>query len=430
MKDDRLPPQTKFIVGNEACERLSFYGVIAILTGYVTHLLGDTQGAGAEAKEIVHWFRSAVYFLPLLGAWLADRMWGRYRTILWISLAYCAGHAVLSTTEGRKMGLLLGLALLAIGSGGIKPCVSAFVGDQFGPERAHQLPRIYGLFYWSINFGSFFAFAFIPLIKAKYGYGVAFAIPGIAMALATIIFWSGRKTYVKVPPTRHEPPAPAATRAADRGALFRIITVFAPITVFWALFDQQNTTWVQQGGKMIPFSIGSYVVDGETMQSVNALYVMAFIPVFTAWLYPWLTQRGLRPTALRRMGTGMVLAAVAFVVAAVVQRQIENGTQLSVAWQLVQYAIITAGEVLLSATGLEFAFAQAPARLKSTIMSLWLLTVAFGNFLTAVITRFNAEVLRASGAMELLFYAALMLVVAVAFGAIARRFPEEKATAR
>ncbi len=422
---DRLPPQTKFIVGNEACERLSFYGVIAILTGYVTHLLGGGDSAGAEAKEIVHWFRSAVYFLPLLGAWVADRLWGRYRTILWISLAYCAGHAVLSLTEGSKSGLFFGLALLAIGSGGIKPCVSAFVGDQFGPERQLQLPRIYGLFYWSINFGSFFAFAFIPLVREKFGYSVAFAIPGVAMALATFIFWAGRATYVKIPPTRHSPPVDAATRAADRAVLWRIVAVFAPITVFWALFDQQNTTWVQQGEKMRSFPIGSYVVNGETMQSVNALYVMLFIPIFTLWLYPWLTRRGIRLTALRRMGTGMVLAAVAFIVSAIVQQQIENGAQLSVAWQLVQVGIITAGEVLLSATGLEFAFAQAPPRLKSTIMSLWLMTVALGNVLTAVVTRFNAEVLKASGAMELLFYAALMLLVSFVFAGIARRFPEE-----
>ncbi len=421
---DRLPPQTKFIVGNEACERLSYYGVIAILTGYVTHLLGGGGSAGAEAKEIVHWFKGAVYFLPLLGAWVADRLWGRYRTILWISLAYCAGHAVLSLTEGSKSGLLFGLALLAIGSGGIKPCVSAFVGDQFGPEHQHQLPRIYGLFYWSINFGSFFAFAFIPLIREKLGYSVAFAIPGVAMALATFIFWSGRKTYVKIPPTRQAPPVDAATRAADRAVLWRIVAVFAPITVFWALFDQQNTTWVQQGEKMRSFPIGSYMVNGETMQSVNALYVMLFIPIFTLWLYPWLTRRGIRLTALRRMGTGMVLASVAFIVSAIVQQQIENGAHLSVAWQLVQVGIITAGEVLLSATGLEFAFAQAPPRLKSTIMSLWLMTVALGNVLTAVVTRFNAEVLKASGAMELLFYAALMLIVSFAFAGIARRFPE------
>ena len=121
---DRLPPQTKFIVGNEACERLSYYGVVAILTLYVQDLYGGSEAAKGTAKEVVHLWKAATYLLPLLGAFIADRYWGRYKTILWISMAYCAGHALMSATEGTKWGLFAGLALLAIGSGGIKPCVS------------------------------------------------------------------------------------------------------------------------------------------------------------------------------------------------------------------------------------------------------------------------------------------------------------------
>lgn len=429
MSKDRLPPQTKFIVGNEACERFSYYGVIAILTGYVTTLIGGGDEAGKEAKEIVHWFRSAVYFLPLLGAWIADRWWGRYKTILWISLAYCAGHACLSLGEGTKWGLFTGLALLAIGSGGIKPCVSAFVGDQFGPGREHLLPKMYGLFYWSINFGSFFAFAFIPLVKAnpKLGYTWAFGLPGIAMALATLIFWLGSRTYVKRPPVREQPVPDEAQRKENRITLLRIISVFAPIMVFWSLYDQQNTTWVQQGAKMLPFHIGSYEVNGETMQSVNPIFVMLYIPIFTCVLYPWIERRGLRLTPLRRMGAGMLFGAASFAVAAIVQSRIESGAQLSVAWQFIQYAIIIAGEVLLSVTGLEFAFAQAPPSMKSTIMSMWLLSVAFGNMLTASVTNLNKNVLHASGPGELLFYAGLMLVVAAVFAVIARNFRERPA---
>ena len=156
---NRLPAQTKYIVGNEACERLSFYGVVAILTGYAATLYGGGEQGDIAAKKLVHDWKSVTYLLPLLGAFIADRYWGRYKTILWISLAYCVGHAVMSATEGTKWGLMAGLALLAIGSGGIKPCVSAFVGDQFGPGQEAQMAKVYGLFYWCINFGSFFAFS-------------------------------------------------------------------------------------------------------------------------------------------------------------------------------------------------------------------------------------------------------------------------------
>src|SRR5215207_547817 len=302
---DRLPPQTKFIVGNEACERLSYYGVVAILTLYVQDLYGGGEAAGGTAKEVVHLWKAATYLLPLLGAFIADRYWGRYKTILWISMAYCAGHALMSATEGTKWGLFTGLALLAIGSGGIKPCVSAFVGDQFIGGREKLLPKIYGMFYWSINFGSFFSFTLIPIIKNKYGYGTAFLIPGIFMALATLIFWSGRKTYIMVPPTKDTPPPDEATRAWDRAALWRIGIIFAPVIVFWSLFDQQHTTWVQQGSQMIPYDIWGFTLNGETMQSSNPIFVMLLIPILTIVVYPCLDRVGLKPTPLRRMGMGM-----------------------------------------------------------------------------------------------------------------------------
>ena len=420
--------------------------MVAILTGYATHLYGGTDEAGRHAKETVHLWKAATYFLPLLGAFIADRYWGRYKTILWISLAYCVGHAVMSINDllgwkgviqfdQMKWGLFAGLALLAIGSGGIKPCVSAFVGDQFTGGREKQLPKIYGMFYWSINFGSFFSFTLIPILKEQYGYAVAFLIPGIFMALATIIFWSGRRHYVMVPPTKDLAPVDEATKKIDRATLVRIFIIFAPVIVFWSLFDQQHTTWVQQGMQMQSYNLFGFTVNGETMQSINPIYVMSLIPVFTIWLYPMLERMGLRPTPLRRMGTGMVLAAAAFALSAMIQKRIEGGEQLSIWWQAIPYGVMTAGEVLISATGLEFAFSVAPARLKSTIMSLWLLTVFFGNLLAARVTAWNEttnaageSVRRFSASNEMLMYVGLMLVVAAIFAVIAMRFPETKPT--
>ena len=198
---DRFPPQIKYIIGNEACERFSYYGMLSILTIYLSKemKMGDAHG-----KEVVHLFATAVYFLPLFGAWLADRWIGRYRTILSISLFYCAGHGALALFEGNLAGIYLGLILLAIGAGGIKPCVSAFVGDQFGAHQEHGLTKVYGLFYWSINFGATFGFALIPMIRDKHGYSWAFGVPGIFMGLATLVFWLGRKQYVRQPPAREQ----------------------------------------------------------------------------------------------------------------------------------------------------------------------------------------------------------------------------------
>ena len=426
MNNDRLPPQTKYIVGNEACERFSFYGIVAILTNYATTLYGGGDLAAEEAKETVHWFKMACYVMPLLGAWIADRFWGRYNTILWLSLAYCVGHALLSMGVNTMWGLFSGLAFIAIGSGGIKPCVSAFAGDQFAGGREHLVARIYNWFYWSINFGSFFAFQYIPQV-AKKSYPWAFALPGIAMGLATIIFWSGRRSYIRVPPARSAPPVDAATRAEDRRTVWRIVGIFATVPFFWSLFDQQHTTWVQQGNVMAPFSALGLVFDGETMQSVNAVLVLVFVPLFAVVAYPLLERAGIRMTSLRKMGCGFFLAGASFLAAAWVQARLDAHEPLSVGWQFLQYGLLTAGEVLISTTGLAFAFTQAPARLKSIIMSFWSLAVALGNLFAALCMRINAHSVRATKLQELFFYAAVVTVAGIMFVIIARKFPERDA---
>jgi POT family proton-dependent oligopeptide transporter len=206
----RWPPQIKYIVGNEACERFSYYGITGILAGYITDAV-TAGGVGMEkddATDIIHFFKFANYFMPLFGAWLSDRLIGRYHTILWVSLIYCLGNAVLACSgfahdaHARLVFLCVGLGLIAFGSGGIKPCVSAFMGDQFRPEQSHLLQKAYGAFYWAINFGSFFSFLVIPWAKDKWNYAVAFGIPGILMALATLIFWLGSRYYTRKPTNR------------------------------------------------------------------------------------------------------------------------------------------------------------------------------------------------------------------------------------
>ena len=157
------PPGVPFIVGNEACERFSFYGMKTILQVHLTSLfaaqayLEVADGASERAAtQVVHLFLAGVYAFPMIGALIADRWAGKFKTILLLSLVYCLGHAVLSAGENSLPGMYVGLALIAIGSGGIKPCVSANVGDQFGRGNVFRIQTVFQLFYFSINFGSFF----------------------------------------------------------------------------------------------------------------------------------------------------------------------------------------------------------------------------------------------------------------------------------
>jgi proton-dependent oligopeptide transporter, POT family len=451
---NRWPPQIKYIIGNEACERFSYYGMKGILALYITHVLLKTRD---DATSIIHLFAFANYFTPLLGAWVSDRFWGRYHTILWVSLFYCLGHGVLATSDyipslqGKALALYIGLALIAFGAGGIKPCVSAFMGDQFKPDQRHLLQKAYAAFYWSINLGSFFSFLIIPAVKKHFGYSWAFGIPGIFMGIATLVFWLGTKHYVKVPPARVlktagflqvflEALRNRARRAPGQsfwdGALGRfsaqeveaarsvgpILSIFLVVPVFWALFDQTFSTWVLQGEKMQPFHLGGWTIGPEEMLSANPLLVMMLIPVMTLGLYPML---GRLATPLRRMSLGMFMAALSFVVVAALQSRLEAGAQLSVLWQILPYIILTIAEVLVSTTGLEFAFREAAPEMKSTIMGFWYLTVAFGNLLVVFITESLARVSGSGAAVStsrFLLYAGMTFVVAILFSIIAARY--------
>jgi POT family proton-dependent oligopeptide transporter len=421
-----FPRQIPFIVTTEACERFSYYGMLSVLTLY---LKNDLALGADDAKSVVHLFKMAVYFLPLAGAWLADRWLGRYRTIMSLALFYCLGHGALALFEGSRAGVFTGLALIALGAGGIKPCVSAFIGDQFDPTQQQLLPRVYGLFYWAINLGALFGFALIPLLRDHHGFAWAFGVPGIFMAVATLVFRAGASRYIKVLPAAASPPRSSSeTAGAGKWSVVgRVALVLLPVPVFWALFDQINSSWVLQGERMTPFSLGGYKVDAERIQSVSALLVLLWVPILTFGVYPWLERVGVRATPLRRMGAGMVFAALSFVICAWLQSRIERGETLTLAWQVAPYIVLELGEVLLSASGLEFAYAQAPPALKSTVMSLWLLTTALGNFLVAVFTALNSRFVHATGAAEFLFYAGLMLAVAAVFASIASRYRDARA---
>ena len=529
-----LPAQTKYIVGNEACERFSFYGMRSILVAYMTGMLLMSKN---EATEIVHLFIACTYLLPLLGAWLADRFLGRYRTIFSISLLYCLGNAVLALAdfagdiETRKWVLFIGLAIIAVGAGGIKPCVSAFVGDQVpaGEKDSTTLTRLYAAFYWSINLGSFFSFLVIPWVRQNWGYSWAFGIPGIFMAIATLIFWLGRKKYNHVAPTQPEFLKALLTRIfcgaeracerfggesvaratstaigiaafiviapivvllgnwAHSGAfqiatlsgasetvaalcgmvslllyivvlalaglklatatgmkgflglagsmifnskeetslrfaeseqrgirnLARVLIVFLLIIPFWSLYDQTASTWVLQGKEMqsIDLSCGNikFCFGAEEMQSFNPLLIMIFVPLVTLYVYPYIGRWG---APLKRMGLGILMAGIAYAAVASLQYFIDSGLRLSILWQCIPYFLLTLSEILVSTTGLEYAYTAAGKNLKSIVSSFWLLTSTLGNLLVVFLASLVDD---PAGVCAFILYGCMSLCVGFIF---------------
>ncbi len=493
-----IPRQIPYIIGNEGCERFSFYGMRNILTVFLVSSLlaylpeGDRAGA---AKDVFHTFVIGVYFFPLLGGWIADRFFGKYHTILWLSLVYCLGHLCLALFESSRAGFFTGLCLIALGSGGIKPCVAAFVGDQFDQTNKHRAKVVFDAFYWIINFGSFFASLLMPIFLRQFGASIAFGIPGALMFIATMVFWAGRRHYVMVPPA---PPNPHSFLNVSRTALasglpgrvlagtglvlaaialacaaklglvialctalvaviaftgagvwiqlegargkhpgdavegvrtvLRVLVLFFLITPFWSLFDQKASTWVLQADAMT--KPGWF--QSSQMQALNPALVMLLIPFNNLVLYPALKRLGFEMTALRRITIGIAASGIAWIFVGGMQLVLDDGRSFTIAWQILPYVFLTLGEVLVSTTGLEFAYSQAPQAMKSAVMSFFNLSVTVGNLWVlvvngavrnATVTDFIASTGFGLTAFQMFFFAGFAFAAALAFGLVARKYP-------
>src|ERR1700745_4215982 len=217
------PPGVPYIIGNEAAERFSYYGMNSILTIFMTKYLVDKMGhlsvmPPVAAEAWYHTFVVVLYVLPLLGAILADSFFGKFKVVLWLSIVYCLGHATLALMGSSVAHLIepryllaIGLVMIALGTGGIKPCVSTNVGDQFGETNKHLLTKVFNWFYFSINSGSAFSTLLVPWLLEPYkaapgGFiaslprgvvsflespqlhspSIAFGLPGVFMIIATI----------------------------------------------------------------------------------------------------------------------------------------------------------------------------------------------------------------------------------------------------
>lgn len=391
---EEVPKGIPYIIGNEAAERFSFYGMKAILVVFMTQYLHLLPGAASdeamrntEALENYHLFTSLVYFTPIMGALIADIFFGKYLTILSLSLVYCAGHGALafmglSESIDPQLALISGLVLISIGSGGIKPCVSAHVGDQFGKKNAHLLTKAFGWFYFSINLGAFISTLLTPWLLNWYGPHWAFGIPGVLMAIATLLFWMGRNVFVHIPAGGNEWFKETFSPEGLK-SIAKVSVVFLFIAVFWSLFDQTGSSWVLQAEDMNRQWLGVTWLSSQ-IQAINPILILLFIPLFQFVVYPAINLVWpLNP--IRKITLGLFITAGSFAIVAITQSWIDQGQQPSIAWQLFAYAVITFAEVMVSITGLEFAYTQAPKKMKSVIMALFLFSVSLGNVVTAVV---------------------------------------------
>jgi len=422
-----MPAGIPYILTNEAAERFAFYGTRCILVFFMTHLLRSAAGefdpmTPEQSKTWFHLFVSAVYFMPLLGALISDIWLGKYRTILYFSVLYCFGTLALAMNDTR-LGLGAGLILIAVGSGVIKPCVSANVGDQFGKTNKHLLEKVYNWFYFSINLGAFISNLLVPELLDRYGSGVAFGVPCAFMVLATIAFWLGRRKFVHIPRGGIEFVRECMSGEGIR-AIGKLCIVYLFVAPFWALFDQMDSAWMLQAEKMNRNWLGHEWLPTQIV-AVNPLMILILIPVFSYVIYPAI-NKVFPLTALRKIGLGLFLAASPFVVSALIETGIVAGGAPSIGWMVLGDLLLTSAEIMVSITCLEFSYTQAPKRMKSFIMAVFLLSISLGNAFTAVVNIFirNEDgTNKLPGASYYWFFTIVMSATAILFIPVARRYP-------
>uniref|UniRef100_A0A8C2E8G9 Solute carrier family 15 member 1 n=1 Tax=Cyprinus carpio TaxID=7962 RepID=A0A8C2E8G9_CYPCA len=554
------PVSIFFIVVNEFCERFSYYGMKAVLVLYFKYFIGWDNDL---STTIYHTFVALCYLTPILGAIIADSWLGK--TIVYLSIVYTIGQVIMAIsaihdiTDTNRDGTpdnmtfhtamsMLGLMLIALGTGGIKPCVAAFGGDQFEEHQEKQRSTFFSIFYLSINAGSLLSTLITPILRAQecgiYSkqscFPLAFGVPAALMVVALIVFIAGHSMYIMESPKgnillrvmkcigfaiknrfnhrskqhpKREHWMDWAEEKYDKlliaqvKMVLKVLFLYIPLPMFWALFDQQGSRWTLQATTM-DGNFGAFIIQPDQMQIVNPILIVIMVPIMDSAVYPLIKKCHINFTPLRRMTVGMLLASLAFVAAALLQIQIDvtniccrfvNGFRshlnftiksdnlgpiaplqgsgylsvphgkanftivneegqtchyilqlgfgssytvlipstfsfgesctenikaiqdiepngIHMAWQVIQYFLMTCGEVVFSVTGLDFSYAQAPSNMKSVLQAGWLLTVAVGNIIVLIVA--EAGSLPDQWA-EYVLFASLLVAVSIIFAVMA-----------
>uniref|UniRef100_A0A8C7HZ64 Solute carrier family 15 member 1 n=1 Tax=Oncorhynchus kisutch TaxID=8019 RepID=A0A8C7HZ64_ONCKI len=382
-----------FIVVNEFCERFSYYGMRAVLVLYFRYFLRFDDDL---ATSIYHTFVALCYLTPILGAIVADSWLGKFKTIIYLSIVYAIGQVVMAVSaihditdtdrDGTPDNLTLhivlsmvGLLLIALGTGGIKPCVAAFGGDQFQDHQAKQRSTFFSVFYLCINGGSLLSTIITPILRGQECgihsqqkcYPLAFGVPAALMVVALVVFIIGSGMYHKTEPQgnimldvckcigfaiknrfRHRSSSyPKRTHWMDWAEekheklliaqikmVLKVLFLYIPLPMFWTLFDQKGSRWTLQATTM----------DGNF--TVNPILILTLVPIMDSVVYPLIKKCGLNFTPLRRMTVGMFLAAMAFVAAALVQIQIDKTLPTFPSSSQSQLKLLNMGSIPLTVT--------------------------------------------------------------------------------
>ncbi len=373
----------------EMWERFSYYGMRAILVLYMVHVL---QYPDAQASHVYGLYTGLVWLTPIVGGWLADRVFGTRRSLVIGGLIIAAGHFVLAIPSPASF--YPGLALVVLGTGLFKPNASTMVGQLYTPGDRRR-DAGFTIFYIGINLGG----AIAPLIcgalaqKVNWHYGFGAAGVGMLLGLATFV-WLRDKYLPGIGLAPQERPRTTVVEtsgpltADERRRLVALAIVFVFAAVFWTGYEQAGSSLNLFADRYIDLNVGSFAIPSSWFQSLPSIFVLLFAGIFAA-LWQWLGRRNAEPSTALKMVMSLVLLGLAFGFMILAGRQTDTclaahaANQCAVVapgWLVTTYLVSVLGELCLSPVGLSYVSKVAPARFAAVSMGAFFLTNAIGSY--------------------------------------------------
>lgn len=372
----------------EMWERASYYGMRALLTLYMT---GSVMQPGLgfpdeKATKIYGLYTMFVYLMGIPGGFVADRLIGHHRAVLFGGIIIALGHFTMAV-PGLPF-FYAGLFLIVIGTGLLKPNVSTLVGTLYTRDDPRR-DAGFSIFYMGINTGAFFAPIFTGWLGQKINWHFGFAAAGVGMVFGIIQYVMGRK-YLNPVEERETPQTKAVEGAAalptiktpftavewGRIAAASILTLFA--LIFWAGFEQAGSSLTLFADRATRLTILGFTYPSSWFQSVEPLFVIIFSPIF-AWI--WLTMGRREPSSPAKFTLGLFFLAFSFLLIVPAARYFQTtGQRVSPMWLVGLYFLQAMGELCLSPVGLSMVTKLSPARVVGFMMGIWFFATAMGNY--------------------------------------------------
>jgi POT family proton-dependent oligopeptide transporter len=368
----------------EMWERFSYYGMRAFLILYMTAPLaaGGLGFDDAKAAGIYGLYTGSAWGAAIVGGFIADRGLGQYRAVFVGGTIIALGHLVLALD--LLTAFYVGLALVVAGTGLLKPNVSTLVGSLYAPGDARR-DAGFSIFYMGINLGAFLGPIVAGYLAQRVSWHIGFAAAAVGMTLGLIQYVAGRAPLKAGQAAVARPVNKDGTRAqnaslttADYKRLGAVVIFFVFAAVFWGAYEQAGSTLNLFADRHTRLSIGGFAFPSSWFQSVPALFVIIFAPVF-AWLWTRLGDR--QPSTPAKFAFGLLFAALAFLLLVPAGALAEGGAKVSPLWLVGAYLLLEFGELSLSPVGLSAVSKLAPVQLLGLTMGIWFLATSAGNIL-------------------------------------------------